>query len=182
MTGQTNNQTCLNLVGEEYLNFAFITKNGVAQAPANPVTSTVQTFTPDPSQDLFMNPGDHLKVSFGDTPGGVRVIIDDLTTGQSGSMTASDANGFGQVKFDPSGNGCTEIPYNFHPMYATSTPKTRVTWAAGSYNVAFDTEIGHFQFCNGPNPIPATEFGILPNGNVTSCPAGETRTPGPDAR
>jgi hypothetical protein len=187
VTGQTNNQACLNQVGEEYLNFAFITKNGVSTGPANPVDSTIGgpgvpgTFTPDPNADLFMNPGDNLKVSFTDTPNGVEVIIHDLTTGQSGSMTASKANGFGQVKFDPNGNGCTEIPYDFHPMYSTSTPKTRVTWAAGSYNVAFDTEIGHFQFCNGPNQIPATEFGIDSNGNVTSCPTGNTEGQGASA-
>ena len=65
------------------------------------------------------------------------------------------------------------IPYTFHPMYSTSTPKTRVTWAAGSYNVAFDTEIGHFQHCNGPVAIPATEFGIDSMGNVTTCPTGD---------
>ena len=181
VTNQANNQACLNQVGEEYLNFAFITKNGVSQAPANPVQSTLQTFTPDPSQDLFMNPGDHLRVAFGDTPGGVRVTIDDLTTGQSGFMTASAANGFGQVKFDPTGSGCTEIPYNFHPMYSTSTTKTRVTWAAGSYNVAFDTEIGHFQYCNGPTPIPPTPFGFV-DGNVTTCPAGDTEGQGASAQ
>ena len=66
----------------------------------------------------------------------------------------------------------------------TSTPKTRVTWAAGSYNVAFDTEIGHFQHCDGPVAIPATEFGIDSMGNVTTCPTGDQGgqdpSPGPD--
>ena len=116
-----------------------------------------------------MNSGDQLKVSFADTPDGVEVIIHDLTTGQSGSMTASKANGFGQVKYEPNGTGCTEIPYDFHPTYSTSTPRTRVTWAAGGYNVAMDTEIGHFQYCNGS--IPATQFGIDSSGNVTTCPS-----------
>jgi hypothetical protein len=55
-------------------------------------------------------------------------------------------------------------------MYKTSTPQTRVTWAAGSYNVAFDTEIGHFQFCRGPAKIPATEFGLTAKGLPTTCP------------
>ena len=87
-------------------------------------------------------------------------------------MTASKANGFAQMKYDPNGTSCTAIPYNFHPMYSTSNTKTRVTWAAGSYNVAFDTEIGHFQFCTGPKGIPATPFGLLPNGNPTTCPKG----------
>ena len=89
-------------------------------------------------------------------------------------MTASKANGFGQVKFDPNGSSCTAIPYNFHPMYSTSSTSTRVTWAAGSYNVAFDTEIGHFQFCDGPYKIPATQFGLDAKGNPTVCPADDT--------
>ena len=63
-------------------------------------------------------------------------------------------------EFDPTGSSCTAILYNFHPMYSTSSTKTRVTWAAGSYNVAFDTEIGHFQFCNGAYQVPATPFGL----------------------
>jgi hypothetical protein len=89
-------------------------------------------------------------------------------------MTASKANGFAQIKYAPTGTSCTAIPYNFHPMYSTSSTKTRVTWAAGSYNVAFDSEIGHFQFCSGPKRIPATEFGLLPSGNPTVCPKGNT--------
>ena len=32
-------------------------------------------------------------------------------------------------------------------MYSTSSPKTRVLWAAHSYNIAFSDEIGHFDFC-----------------------------------
>ena len=63
-------------------------------------------------------------------------------------------------------------------MYSTSSTKTRVTWAAGSYNVAFDTEIGHFQFCQGPNKIPATPFGFDSSGNPTVCPAGDTEGTG----
>jgi hypothetical protein len=178
VTGQANNEKCLAQVGEEYLNFAFITKNGVSQAPANPVDATLDTFTPSQSKDLFMNPGDSLRVAFTDTPGGVKVTINDLTTLQSGSMTASAANGFAQVKFDPEGSSCTAIPYNFHPMYSTSTARTRVTWAAGSYNVAFDTEIGHFQQCNGPTPIPNTPFGLTDAGIPVACPAGDTEGQG----
>jgi hypothetical protein len=172
VTGKANNPTCLNKAGEEYLNFAFITKSGKSQGPANPIDSTNRTFTPGP-EDLFMNPGDHLKVAFTDTASGEKVLITDLTTGQVGSMTASAANGFAQVKYAPTGTSCKAIPYNFHAMYNRSSTKTRVTWAVGSYNVAMDTEIGHFQFCTGPKQIPATEFGLLPNGNPTSCPKGD---------
>jgi hypothetical protein len=181
VTGQANNEKCLHLVGEEYLNFAFITKSGISQAPANPVSANLDTFTPT-KKDLFMNPSDHLSVAFTDTADGVKVIIHDRTTGESGSMTASAANGFAQVKFDPEGTSCTAIPYNFHPMYSTSTAKTRVTWAAGSYNVAMDTEIGHFQRCNGPVPIPNTPFGTTDAGVPTVCPVGDTEGQGASAQ
>jgi hypothetical protein len=180
VTGQQNNSTCEAKTGEEYLNFAFITKNGKSTGPANPVDSTLATFSPS-SQDLFMKPGDHLTVAFGDTPNGLRVIIDDLTTGQSGSMTASKANGFAEVGYDPNGTSCNAIPTNFHPMYSTSNPKTRVTWAAHTYNIGFDSEIGHFQFCNGPKKIPNTPFGITKGGNVTTCPSGDTEGRGVNA-
>ena len=179
VTNQFNNPAC-QAFGIEYLNFAFITKSGKSLAPANPIDSTLATFTPS-SQDLFMNSGDQLKVSIGDTAHGVKVNINDLTSGQTGSMTASAANGFGQQQWDPNGTSCTEIPYDFHPMYSTSSTQTRVTWAAGSYNVAYDTEIGHFQFCNGPVPIPATEFGIDSTGNLTVCPSGDTEGRGASA-
>src|SRR4029078_2916085 len=82
---------------------------------------------------------------------GLVTRIDDLTTGQSGSMTASVANGFAQVNYDPSAATCTQTPYAFHPMYATSSEHTRVPWAAHSYNVAFADEIGHFEYCGHAN-------------------------------
>jgi hypothetical protein len=147
-TGTDNNSACLDSVGIEPVNFAFITKNGVAQAPANPVDATGATYTPDPSRDLFMNSGDHLTVSLHDTSNGLQINIADLTTKQSGSMTASPSNGFAQVNFQPSATKCTVTPYAFHPMYSTSSPNTRVPWAAHSYNVAFSDEIGHFEYCN----------------------------------
>jgi len=155
-TGVSNNQGCLDTVGIEPVNFAFITKNGKAHAPANPVAFATNpaTATPNPSTDLFMNPGDHLLVGMFDTFNGFTVQINDLTTGQVGSMTASSANGFGQIKFDPGGSGCKVIPYDFHPMYSTTSPATRVVWAAHSYNVAFSDEIGHFEYCSKVNGGP----------------------------
>jgi hypothetical protein len=180
VNGKTLNPTCLAKVGEEYVNFAFVTKNGKAQAPANPVDSTLKTFTPS-SKDLFMNSGDRIQATLTDTRNGLKVILHDLTTGRTGSMTASAANGFAQVKYAPSGKSCTALPYNFHPMYSTSSTKTRVTWAAGSYNVAFDTEIGHFQFCTGPVKIPATPFGLDAKGNPTTCPTGDMEGRGSSA-
>jgi hypothetical protein len=146
--GILNNADCLNRAGIEPINFAFVTHNGHSQAPADPLRATETTFTPDPNQDLFMNGGDHLVVALHDTPAGFQVNIADLSSGQTGSMTASIANGFGQVVFDPNATTCTSQPYAFHPMYSTSSEATRVVWAAHSYNVAFSDEIGHFEYCN----------------------------------
>jgi hypothetical protein len=175
VAGTLQNSTCLGTIGSpEYINFAFLTKNGRTTAPANPVQSTTATFTPDPRNDLFMNSGDNLSVSLRDTSSGLQTVINDLTTGQRGSMTASAANGFGQVKFDPTGTSCVNMPYDFHPMYSTSSEQTRVIWAAHTYNIAFSDEIGHFENCNGPNPIPATPFGIGSNGLPVACPTGNT--------
>jgi hypothetical protein len=151
-TGQNNNAACLNAVGIEPVNFAFITKSGVAHAPANPVNATNATYTPNSNTDLFMNSGDQLTVNLQDTAHGLQIAINDLTTGQSGSMTASAANNFGEVKWDPSGSTCENIPYDYHPMYATSSENTRVVWAAHGYNVAYSDEIGHFEYCTGVNP------------------------------
>jgi hypothetical protein len=172
--GTSLNPTCAAKIGVEYANFAFVTKDGHTTAPANPVESTVATFTPDPAKDLFMNSGDNLSVSLRDTPSGVRAVIHDRTNGQTGSMTASAANGFGQVQYDPTGTSCVNLPYDFHPMYSTSSEQTRVIWAAHTYNIAFSDEIGHFENCTGPASIPATPFGVDASGNPIACPAGNT--------
>jgi hypothetical protein len=174
VNGTSLNSTCASITGLEYVNFAFVTKDGHPTAPANPVQSTTTTFTPNPAKDLFMNSGDNLSVSLGDTPHGLRAIIHDRTSGQTGSMTASAANGFGQVQYAPTGTSCVNLPYDFHPMYSTSSEQTRVIWAAHSYNISFTSEIGHFENCTGPSPIPATPFGLDPSGNPVACPAGNT--------
>jgi hypothetical protein len=173
--GTVLNPTCAATTGLEYVNFAFVTKNGQATAPANPVQSTTATFTPDPARDLFMNSGDNLSVSLRDTPHGLRAVIHDRTTGQTGSMTASAANGFGQVQYAPKpSTSCVNLPYDFHPMYSTSSEQTRVIWAAHTYNISFTSEIGHFENCNGPASIPATPFGVDASGNPIACPAGNS--------
>jgi hypothetical protein len=147
-TGVDNNSACLNTVGVEPFQFAYITKNGHSQAPANPVDATAATYTPNPKKDLFMKSGDHITVRLHDTPHGMQVNLKDVTTGQVGWMTASPANGFAQINYRPSASKCTVTPYAFHPMYSTSSPNTRVPWAAHSYNVSFSDEIGHFEYCD----------------------------------
>jgi hypothetical protein len=144
-TGQFDNTACLNTVGPEPVNFAFLTKNGVATAPANP--QHPEHFIPVPSKDFLMRSGDSITVHLFDTRQGLRVAIKDHTTGKTGSMTASAANGFGSVVFDPNATKCTVTPNNFHPEFSTSSPLTRNVAAAHTYNIAFADEIGHFEYC-----------------------------------
>ncbi|MGZ4481441.1 MAG: hypothetical protein ACXVY5_04485 [Gaiellales bacterium] len=153
-TGVSQNADCLNnhfLVGEEPINWAYITRSGRSQAPANPLALSddpnVTGLNPDLSKDLLMNPGDRLRVFMHDTPAGYRVDITDLTTGRHGSMTASIANGFGHVLFQPNATHCHVAPYAFHPMYSSAVPRG-TTWGAHTTNVGFSDEIGHFEYCN----------------------------------
>ena len=140
------------LGGQEPINWAYVTRSGVSQAPANPLftgTGSAPNFAavnPDLTKDLVMNPGDRIRVHMHDTPVGFRVDLTDLTTAQNGSMTASVANGFGHILFTPHSKTCQEAPYAFHPAYSTANPRGNV-WTAHTYNVAFSDEIGHFENC-----------------------------------
>ena len=145
-TGAINNDSCLNSAGLEYVNFAFLTKNGVATSSADPLNGG--KFNLDPAKDFFMNSGDQVKVHMFDTSAGFKVVVNDLSAHSSGSMVASLGNGFASVKFDPSASSCTLIKHAFHPAYSTSSEKTIVPWAAHTYNVAYSDEIGHFEYCS----------------------------------
>jgi hypothetical protein len=181
VAGTTQNPTCAARVGVETINFAFLTLNGKSTGPANPLDSTLATFTPDASRDLFMNSGDNLSVSLNDTAKGLQTTIVDKTTGQTGFMVASQNNGFAHIKYDPTGTSCEAIPYNFHPMYSTSSEKTILPWGADQDGISFTDEIGHFQYCNGPTAIPTSKFGLDNKGNPIVCPAGNTEEIGVNA-
>ena len=149
-TGQSNNVACRNAVGTEYVNFAFIQRDGIpfpAGSPS-PLGPQVQTN----AETLLMNPGDELIVTLADTEHGLKITVQDRTTGQSGFMVASKDNGFASVLWDPNGNNCDVTTHNlahdFHPTYATSSEHTRVPGAAHSYNIVFSDEIGHFEYCS----------------------------------
>src|SRR5439155_16747925 len=124
---------------------------------------------------LFMNAGDVISIDVRDSRDGLRVRLDDLTSDGSGSMTASSDNGFQQIIFDPNAATCSSRPYDFHPMYSTSSEHTRVPWAAHSYNVAFSDEIGHFEYCphvhsaDGSNDLGTF---VCDKGPTASDPAG----------
>jgi len=153
-TGVSNTSACNNYVlgGPEPINWAYITKSGQSQAPANPLfTGTVTNpnfaaVNPDTTKDLLMSPGDVVRMHIHDTPAGLQTDLYDFTTHQGGSMTASKANGFGHILYTPKSKTCKEKPYAFHPEYSTGNPRGN-TWSAHTYNVAMSDEIGHFENC-----------------------------------
>ncbi len=152
--GVENTAACNQYVlgGIEPINWAYVTTSGQSQAPANPLfTGTFASpnfaaVNPDVTKDLLMNPGDRVRIHMFDTPAGLRIELADLTTGQSGSMTASIANGFGHILYTPGSSTCTQTPYAFHPEYSTGNPRGN-TWSAHTYNIAMSDEIGHFENC-----------------------------------
>jgi hypothetical protein len=150
VAGKDLNPTCASHVlgGVEYVNFAYVTKSGKPQGPPDPLHfDFFQSGHPGPDV-LYMNQGDNVTVTMNDSAHGLAVQLNDVTSGETGTMVASAANGYGQIKYAPRGSTCKEIPYDFHPMYSTSTPDTIIGWAAHTNNVAFSDEIGHFDFCS----------------------------------
>jgi hypothetical protein len=153
-TGVGNTNACNNYIlgGPEPINWAYVTRSGQSQAPANPLftgtftSPNLSAVNPDVTKDLLMSPGDRIRVHLHDTPAGFRTDLTDLTTGRGGSMTASVANGFGHVLYTPASSTCQEAPYAFHPEYSTANPRGN-TWSAHTYNVAMSDEIGHFENC-----------------------------------
>ena len=141
----------------EPVNFAFIQTNGIPTGPPSPQLADLATFTPN-AQTLLMNPGDTISVHMFDAPvpggGGdaFEVVVDDLTTGQSGFMQASAANGFA----DTSVQDCSGTPFNFQPEYSTAAPGNIAPWTALATNISTEFEIGHFTPCtsvSGPAPV-----------------------------
>ncbi len=152
--GTENTAACNPYVlgGPEPINWAYVTRSGKSQAPANPLFTGLNTspnlsaVDPDTTKDLMMNPGDRILIHMHDTPAGFQVNLIDLSTGQAGSMTASIANGFGHLLYTPNSSTCQEAPYAFHPEYSTANTRGN-TWAVHTYNVAMSDELGHFENC-----------------------------------
>ncbi|HLJ30039.1 MAG TPA: hypothetical protein VKY85_25260 [Candidatus Angelobacter sp.] len=155
LTGALNNADCQNRVSLEPANAAFLTTNGISQVVGDPLsTSPNPLFNTVPGQQFKMNPGDRVRVTIHDTVDGLKTEVQDLTTGITGSMTASIANGFAQVNFvpdpDPANPSvtCSSTPYAFHPQFSTSSEHTRADWTAHTVNIAFADEIGHYELCS----------------------------------
>jgi hypothetical protein len=135
----------------EPVNFAFMQVNGAPLAgPPAPQDTTLSTLMGD-SNTLKMNPGDVLKVSVSDvadsgspSTGGLKAQVADLTTGQTGWVVASAANGFKNTSIAD----CTGTPFSFHAEYNSAQQQNQVPWAALEGGVLMQQEIGHGESCS----------------------------------
>jgi hypothetical protein len=165
----------------EPTNFAFIQTNGVPAGPPSPQLADLSSFTPN-GQTLLMNPGDTVQAHIfdADLGGGQHALetqLTDLTTGQSGFMIASAANGF----MATSHVDCSGTPFNYEPEFSTASPQNAVSWAALQVNVATQFEIGHFTPCTNVSQPRVVNLG----GGVTdtiwnSCTGPYETTTAPD--
>lgn len=131
----TRNNNCF-----EPVNFAHIQRDGIPAGPPGPGNQTLATFTPN-AQTLIMHPGDRIRVTIKDTPDGLLTRVEDLTTGQSGFMVASAANGFQNTDR----SSCATTAFSFHPEFDTAQAANIVPWALARANISFSMEIGHFE-------------------------------------
>ena len=110
INGTTLNSTCQSeiLGGVENVNFAYLTHDGKPIGPPNPLQFQVLgSGDPQGNADVeFMKSGDDLQVTLHDTANGLETDVNDLTTGTSGTMTASASNHFGQIQYAPTGTTC----------------------------------------------------------------------------
>ncbi len=161
----------------EPVNFSYLQTNGVPPGPPNPQQTDVSTFTPN-AHTLKINGGDVLQVSITDPPQGFTTTIRDLTTHQTGFMTASAANGF----TDTSMADCSGTPFTFHAEYSTAKQQNQVPWAALEGGVLMQQEIGHAEVCNSvTNKDPFTFTGgsqSYTDPNVFDTCNGGTEGPG----
>ena len=103
----------------------------------------------------MINPGDVLAVSISDPPQGFTTVIRDLTTHQTGFMTASAANGFMNTNIAD----CTGTPFTFHAEYSTAKQQNQVPWAALEGGVLMQQEIGHSRGLQlGGEPAPGRQL------------------------
>jgi len=128
---------------EEPVNFAYLQTNGVPTGPPSPQDADVSTFLPN-AETLMINPGDVLQISITDPPAGFTTTIRDLTTHQTGYMTASASNGF----MDTNISTCDGTPFTFHAEYSTASIQNQVPWAALEGGVLMEQEIGHSESCS----------------------------------
>lgn len=152
------NNSCI-----EPVNFAYLQTNGVPAGPPSPQLTDVSTFSPN-AHTLMINPGDVLQVSITDPRQGFTTVVRDLTTHQTGFMTASAANGF----MNTSIADCSGRPFTFHAEYNTASQQNQVPWASLEGGVLMQQEIGHGEVCSSlANQDP---FSFSNNGQSFSDP------------
>ena len=162
----TCNNNCI-----EPVNFAFLQTNGVPAGPPGPNTATVASLLGN-RQTLKMNPGDRLTVSVSDVPdsgppdrGGLKASVTDLSTGQTGFIVASAANGFQNTSIAD----CSGTPFSFHAEYSSARQQNQVPWAALEGGVLMEQEIGHGEACSSlSNQLPVSATG--PDGSSYTDP------------
>jgi hypothetical protein len=138
----------------EPINFSYLQTNGVPTGPPSPQLTDASTFLPN-AHTLEINPGDALAVSVTDPAAGLTTTVRDLSTGQTGFVTASAANGFMHTSIAD----CSGTPYTFHAEYNTAKIQNRVPWAALEGGVLMEQEIGHSEVCGSlanQDPYSAT--------------------------
>jgi hypothetical protein len=152
----------------EPVNFSFVQTNGVPPGPPSPQLSDFSTFTPN-GDTLLMNPGDRITVRMFNAkiPGGhaLEVRETDWSTGQSGYMIASAANGF--MNTNP--KTCAGMPFNFQPEYSTARAGNILPWSAGPYMINTQFEIGHFEPCTAISGAATTPLGNLTDTYYKHC-------------
>ena len=164
----------------EPVNFAFIQRNGVPTGAPSPQDATVSSFTQN-GQTLLMNPGDTISVHMSDAPapGGGKafeVVIRDYSTGQTGYMQASAANGF----MTTSASNCAGTPFNFEPEYNTAAKANIIPWAALQTNISTEFETGHFEACTSlSDPLSPNPFNPADTGGAYNECSGPYESAGP---
>jgi hypothetical protein len=109
----------------------------VPTGPPSPQLTDASSHLPN-AHTLMINPGAVLQVSIADPPQGFTTTIRDLSTGQTGWMTASAANGF----MDTSITNCDGTPFTFHAEYNTAAVQNQVPWTATTTSMTGRTEYG----------------------------------------
>ncbi|HEY3902865.1 MAG TPA: hypothetical protein VGM14_03015 [Streptosporangiaceae bacterium] len=149
----------------EPVNFAFIQRNGVPTGPPSPQLTNFHTFTPN-AQTLQIHSGDVLRLAISDPSAGFTTRIDDITTGQSGTMTASIKNGFMNTNVST----CKGTPFAFHAEYNTAKAQNQVPWAALQGGVLMQQETGHSEVCTSlANKDPLSAFGVTDPNVFDNC-------------
>lgn len=154
---------------EEPTNFAFLQTNGVPTGPPSPQHANFHTFTPN-AHTLAIHDGDVLRVAISDPASGFTTTINDLTTGQTGTMTASAKNGFMNTNFKT----CAGTPFTFHAEYATAAQQNQVPWAALQGGVLMEQETGHAEVCSSlTNRDPLSAAGVVDKHVFDTCVGGD---------